>query len=144
MIKRLAILPFKTTSTNIQFLIPIIQEVLISSISAEATYIVISKDSANISAKGNTDLNSIRKQLNTNYFVTGDLVEKETIISVSINYHNLKNSSSYQTHQTLFHFHPISALCPASVEARKLTHDTSAGGPNVELLLCFPSLYFAD
>ncbi|RNC85083.1 MAG: hypothetical protein ED556_10985 [Winogradskyella sp.] len=90
MIKRLAILPFKTTSTNIQFLTPIIQEVLISNISTEATYTVISKDSTNISVQDNASLKSIGKQLNVNYLVTGDLIEMKTFIEVSLNYYNLK------------------------------------------------------
>ncbi|MBW1296708.1 LytTR family DNA-binding domain-containing protein [Aquimarina litoralis] len=90
MTKRLAILPLQTRSTNIKFLVPIIQEVFISNISAEASYVVISKDSANVSSEASSDLNIIAKQLKVNSLVTGNLIEDDDFIIVKLEYQNLK------------------------------------------------------
>jgi len=90
MTKRLAILELQTKSTNIKFLVPIIQEVLISNISVEASYVVISKDSTNKSSEVSSDLKTIAKQLNANYLVTGNLTEKDELIIVTLKYNNLE------------------------------------------------------
>ena len=96
MTKRLAILPLQTKSTNIKFLVPIIQEVLISNISAEASYVVISKDSTNTSSKESSDLKTIGKQLNVCYLLTGSLTQKGGIIVVSLKYNNLEKDQQRQ------------------------------------------------
>ncbi len=96
MTKRLAILPLQTKSANIKFLVPIIQEVLISNISAEASYVVISKDSTNTSSETSSDLKIVGKQLNANYLVTGSLSEKKGLIEVTLKYNNLKKDKQKQ------------------------------------------------
>ncbi|GGI58437.1 LytTR family DNA-binding domain-containing protein [Winogradskyella haliclonae] len=96
MTRRLAILKLQTKSTNIKFLVPIIQEVLISNISAEASFVVISKDSTNTSTEVSSDLKTIGKQLNTNYLITGGLSEKNSLIIVTLKYNDLKKDKERQ------------------------------------------------
>ena len=95
--KRLAILSFKTSSVSVQFLTPIVQEYLINNLNEIEAYTVISMESTSPEKLNTTTIKEVKDLLNTPHLITGELVDKEHIITVKVSYHNFDTGSKEDT-----------------------------------------------
>lgn len=88
MAKRLAILPFKTESIRLHYLMESIQDLLMLELGQSFKYTVISKESVQVAAAHNLNIESIGNQLNASRLLHGEVMEKEEIV-VQLYYYRL-------------------------------------------------------